>query len=415
MIAFVDVMRKVSNKENERLIRTDSNISSCYRNSIKRVKNPNKHLPTRLPKRQRMEFSTPTNVYRQPKEFEEDDVSPIGGDNSHGSREVDNYTAHGSREEDNYTAHEVRPYGQRKKTNVSDQLDQTVLTPPAPVSQSLEELKLWRHTLDITSALTRNNLVRSSSLQDVRMNLFDNCLYSHFARERTASVGDIPSCEEFDLQGLSKETVFNESDPDVGGNSACKQEVEVETVNMLKRCLDVSPSTVVGPSVKFGKDDMEVDPCTSPILREVKAADDRNSMVYSPYRDGINFTRNGLVADGNDGRTGTPSYNPCTVGVDYTGHTGTGDSTKTSSNKSLSGGVNYSGPVRGGTDGWPKGEQHIPTTKTKRKKKIARRTLEPGQKLLPEMFGGVFKPSIKFNKGGDDEDEKDDGPNGTGN
>ena len=112
---------------------------------------------------------------------------------------------------------------------------------------------------------------------------------------------------------------------------------------------------------------------------------------------------------------GTPSFSPYTGRVDYTGHIGTGDSTKTSSNKSLSGGVNYSGPVRGGTDVWPKGEQQIPTTKTKRRKKIARRTLEPGQKLLPEMFGGVFKPSIKFNKGGDDEDEKDDGPNGTGN
>ena len=71
---------------------------------------------------------------------------------------------------------------------------------------------------------------------------------------------------------------------------------DVEAANKMKQCLEISPSLVVGPSDMIGRDDIEFDPCNSPILREVMALDDRNSMLYSPFRGGLNYTRHGGMA-----------------------------------------------------------------------------------------------------------------------
>ena len=44
-----------------------------------------------------------------------------------------------------------------------------------------------------------------------------------------------------------------------------------------------------------------------------------------------------------------------------------------------------------------------------RRKKTAKRALGPGQKLLPDMFKGLFRPSSKFKEAGDSEDDNSTG------
>ena len=110
--------------------------------------------------------------------FGDDDISPIGGG---GVSVGTGHASSGSLCCDEQTPEDqARP--QRRKTNVSDEIERAELTPPAPCTQSMEEMKLWRHTLVITNALIKNRLVRATSLQEVRLNLSDNCMYSNFTR-----------------------------------------------------------------------------------------------------------------------------------------------------------------------------------------------------------------------------------------
>jgi len=115
---------------------------------------------------------------------------------------------------------------------LSNQLDGTGIAPAVQLSESTEERKLLGHTLDITGALVRNNILkRSRSLEDLRKVIRDNSLFRPFPmrenyveeeevvnssmdeRRSSGLVGDSPSTVSVDFSKWSAETNFDQ-DPE---------------------------------------------------------------------------------------------------------------------------------------------------------------------------------------------------------
>jgi len=240
--------------------------------------------------------------------------------------------------------------GLRKKTNISDNLDGTSLTPPPKLSDSTEERKLFGGTLDISKALASNDIVDPALENNELRQVFENSLYKRFSRvqenednqvvneqgQDTAAVGVLEGVDtsdwsqgsDFSMDKIEKEIAPTET-PDV-------------SIFINKRELSVSPNTPVGPCNKELKNGEVQSVGGSPVLRTLAARDDANISIMPNTRGRCHTLSN----------TGSILNTP-----------------------------NLMGPRSSSVGG-----------KT-RKKVGAKRRLIPGQALLPTMFSGLFKPS----------------------
>ena len=116
-----------------------------------------------------MNFSTPTwSRYQVKREEFDESFSPIRPNTENDTAVT---TSDGSEKE----------VARGGPTNLSNQLDGTGIAPAVQLSESTEERKLLGHTLDITGALVRNNILkRSRSLEDLRKVIRDNSLFRPF-------------------------------------------------------------------------------------------------------------------------------------------------------------------------------------------------------------------------------------------
>ena len=244
------------------------------------------------------------------------------------------------------------------RTNVSNELDGTNLTPPPQLSESAEERKLCGGTQDISVVLARKNIIDPGLEEDIVKPVFDNAMYKDFqrvdVRENLQS-----NLDGVDTKDWSQGSAFSNESEEGSENIA------TSGVETSKRELSISPSTPVGPKDKeMRKKDEGQNAGASPDLRQVNAGADRNILPKTTSR-----TRCFTVSDASP----------------VPGSTGK----KESRSHSLGG--------------------------TARKKVGAKRKLLPGQSLLPDMFKGLFKPPSvakyvdgkeKAIKKGDDFDDK---------
>ena len=70
--------------------------------------------------------------------------------------------------------------GLKKKTNISDNLDGTSLTPPPKLSDNTEVRKLFGGTFYISKALASNDIVDPALENNELRQVFDNSLYKRF-------------------------------------------------------------------------------------------------------------------------------------------------------------------------------------------------------------------------------------------
>ena len=301
MKSFIDVMSK---------LHSNSGMSNVV--NISRIKRPESHchFGCSAPKRLKtMETSTPNHFDSQAYRLEtvdSDDNSPI----MKATDVVENQCECEEVELIDYSTKNCR-------TNLSDKLDKTKLTPVKPISNSAEERFFMGGTADLTNAAVAAGLIRrSSSLPDI-CQLEDNSFFiklparwqdnSMLVRWRSNSVGrrSIPSADidfskwstnDFEEVDSGEDT---NNDPgcgeDTNNDPACGEDtnnvpvcdgkqLNVEgggnicapLVGGFKRILNISPETPVGLPRKHSVTE------ASPALREINHREDGGSLQHLP-------------------------------------------------------------------------------------------------------------------------------------
>ena len=105
--------------------------------------------------------------------------------------------------------------GTRKHTNISNDMDTAQIAPAVPLSESMEELKLWGHTCDLTGALISSRvLTTSTSQEELVWPLGENYFSkrdSEPGRGSSLSLSIVHSEDNIDYLIWSSDTEFNTS------------------------------------------------------------------------------------------------------------------------------------------------------------------------------------------------------------